>query len=766
MNSDNSPSNNIKTESLGDKVTNIFSPQIQVFEPFGAHVDPSRTNMSSKQILQLLQSRMNQIPYVLNKVYRDFTEVKSNFTLRAKADGTIINTDFNILFLYYKEEEADGSITTRLAFEYIPPIKKLLSNALPLRYKREIGPFKKGDLLFDYTGQTEEGLPKIGYRANVMFASFLGYTAEDAFVISESFSRRAQVDYMEKLYIPITKKHKYIKNEKGTYFFDQGEFQEKNYLKYIKLDSEINLDSAILNVSEDTVGLYINDIVGLEDGEITEIKVHKINPKPFKEMVHDYKYSPDLIQEVSKLYMNQYDEYLEIKKAYSNLKGQIPEIDKYVNSIFLSFKSNPKLPAKLINEIAESYKLVDKDIDCIIEIDIHQTVPTTLGDKFANCFAGKGVVSMIIPDKYMPIDPEGRPVDVIFNPLGIYGRNNWGMIFETCLATIIRNIEESIENKDLTLEKIIFLNEKFIKRFDMEYYDKVQVLIDNWDLVYEDFKLDVHSKGFYLCADNFPMIPYHEFYNDIIDPYSKLYGTITDFKTYTFTKELWDWVKKERNYNCDAFGPETYDIEDSIAYFGPLYYLKLQHTAYSKYNAIAQARSYNRANGQPAKGRKAEGGIHWGWQSVNVDQGHSDNSYISKELHTFKSACIEEKNNFIKSYTFNGYYNLKEKDIVSPTILNVSHILAMFGLRFANEINTIETSRETEKVRIEVENERITKLGICNLANLADREKMEELSRLYDYDIDKINMEDSKEELKRLLEEEEKQDYIQDIIGY
>ena len=52
----------------GTGIENIFSPQIQIFEPFGAHVDPSRTNMSSKQILQLVTSRMNEVPFMLRHI--------------------------------------------------------------------------------------------------------------------------------------------------------------------------------------------------------------------------------------------------------------------------------------------------------------------------------------------------------------------------------------------------------------------------------------------------------------------------------------------------------------------------------------------------------------------------------------------------------------------------------------------------------------------------------------------------------------------------
>ena len=203
------------------KVKNIFSPQIQTFEPFGCSVDPSRSNMSSKQIIQSCPSRMSQVPYIINRVYKDFTNVKSPYFLRAPQDGYVLSVNKNIMFIYYTDSHDQKN--NRIVFEYVPTIKKLMANALYIKMIRPVGPFKAGDLLYDYSGQTEEGLPKIGYRTNVMFSSFFGYTAEDAFVMSESYSRRAQIDYMDKLYIPITKKFRYLKNSEGKYFTLAGE---------------------------------------------------------------------------------------------------------------------------------------------------------------------------------------------------------------------------------------------------------------------------------------------------------------------------------------------------------------------------------------------------------------------------------------------------------------------------------------------------------------------------------------------------------------
>lgn len=674
---------------------NIFSPQIQIFEPFGAHVDPSRTNMSSKQLLQTVNSRMCEIPFVINKAYTDFTEVKSPFILLAPYDGIILCDKYDILYIYYNDPKGD-----RVAFEYIPKIKKLVNNVLNLRKTRPIGPFKKGDILFDYTGQTDEGIPRIGYRANIMFSSWMGFCAEDAFVMSESFSRKAQIDYGDKLYIPITKKFKYIKNSLGKYFTPKGGFQDRNFLMYAKIDPSLNMDSEIINITEENSKYYINYIEGLEDAEILEIKVHKINPEPFKDVAKEYVYSPSLIQEVAGLYNDQYLEYKEMYETYTKA-GAVKDTRTMVNQLFVAYKSNPKLPQKLLASVAEAFNIVEKDIDYIIEVDILQTVPTTLGDKFANCFAGKGTVSMIIPDKYMPIDEEGKRIDIIFNPLGIYGRNNWGTMFELGLSKIIRNVELTIDDKDVTRDKLTFINEKFIGLFDKEYYTGVKQLIENFDVYYEHFKNSVQTIGFYLCADNFPGIPYHKFYNDFIQPYADVYEIKVDKQNILFTKEIWEWLVKEKKMTSVLFGPNTFKDINLEVFCGESYYLKLFHTANSKYNSVAFAKTYNKSSGQPARGRAKKGGQHSSWQTKAAGIGHSDMSWIIVELFTVKADCLDDKNIFIQEMVYNGQYNLKDKNYNSKTKEMINHILqAAFGMEFNYTGDIIESSRETEKMRI------------------------------------------------------------------
>jgi DNA-directed RNA polymerase subunit beta len=63
-----------------------------------------------------------------------------------------------------------------------------------------------------------------------------------------------------------------------------------------------------------------------------------------------------------------------------------------------------------------------------------------VGDKLANRHGNKGVVSKILPPEDMPFLPDGTPVDLVFNPLGVPSRMNLGQIFETHLGEVARRL--------------------------------------------------------------------------------------------------------------------------------------------------------------------------------------------------------------------------------------------------------------------------------------------------------------------------------------
>jgi hypothetical protein len=64
------------------------------------------------------------------------------------------------------------------------------------------------------------------------------------------------------------------------------------------------------------------------------------------------------------------------------------------------------------------------------------TAPTEIGDKLSGLHGNKGVVSQIIPDEQMPVAEDGKPLDVLFSPLGLISRTNSAMIHEALLGKV------------------------------------------------------------------------------------------------------------------------------------------------------------------------------------------------------------------------------------------------------------------------------------------------------------------------------------------
>ena len=68
------------------------------------------------------------------------------------------------------------------------------------------------------------------------------------------------------------------------------------------------------------------------------------------------------------------------------------------------------------------------------------------GDKMSGRHGNKGVVSKIVPVEDMPYREDGRPVDIVLNPLGVPSRMNVGQILEHTLVGHVKNLENKLKN--------------------------------------------------------------------------------------------------------------------------------------------------------------------------------------------------------------------------------------------------------------------------------------------------------------------------------
>jgi DNA-directed RNA polymerase subunit beta len=85
---------------------------------------------------------------------------------------------------------------------------------------------------------------------------------------------------------------------------------------------------------------------------------------------------------------------------------------------------------------AESGDELPTGVNEMVRVHIAQKRKITVGDKLAGRHGNKGVISRILPQEDMPFLPDGTPVDVILNPLGVPGRMNVGQVMETHLGWV------------------------------------------------------------------------------------------------------------------------------------------------------------------------------------------------------------------------------------------------------------------------------------------------------------------------------------------
>ncbi|HOX41493.1 MAG TPA: DNA-directed RNA polymerase subunit beta, partial [bacterium] len=139
----------------------------------------------------------------------------------------------------------------------------------------------------------------------------------------------------------------------------------------------------------------------------------------------------------------------------------------------------------------------------MVEVSVAQLRKISVGDKLAGRHGNKGVISVILPEEDMPFMPDGRPVDVILNPLGVISRMNVGQILETHLGLAamsggykvatpvfegitIKEIEKRLADQNLTTDGKIQLydgrtGEPFAKKstVGVMYILKLHHLVDD-----------------------------------------------------------------------------------------------------------------------------------------------------------------------------------------------------------------------------------------------------------------------------------------------
>jgi len=342
--------------------------------PFLEHNDANRALMGANMQRQAVPLMITQAPLVGTGLeYR--AAIDTGDVILADRTGTVTDLDAEKIVV-------EGRGTND---EY-PLTKFMRSNQGTLiHHKPTVGlgeKVKAGQVLADGSS-TDQGELALGANLLVAFMPFEGYNFEDAIVISE---RLVKDDVLSSIHI-----HEYEIDARSTKLGDE----------------EITRD--IPNRSEESLkDLDERGIVriGAEVGS-GDLLVGKVTPKGETELTAEEKLIRAIFKEKAR----------EVRDT--SLKVPHGEGGKVIDVKTFSREGGDDLSPG-VNELVRVYVAKKRKI--------------AEGDKLAGRHGNKGVIARIVPEEDMPFLEDGRPLDVVLNPLGVPSRMNIGQILETHLG--------------------------------------------------------------------------------------------------------------------------------------------------------------------------------------------------------------------------------------------------------------------------------------------------------------------------------------------
>ncbi len=342
--------------------------------PFLEHNDANRALMGANMQRQAVPLMITQAPLVGTGLeYR--AAVDTGDVVLADNPGTVADVDAERIVV----ETKDGKDTYDLT-------KFMRSNQGTLIHQKPVvslgDRIRKDEVLADGSS-THEGELALGANLLVAFMPFEGYNFEDAIVISE---RLVKEDVLSSIHI-----HEYEIDARSTKLGDE----------------EITRD--IPNRSEESLkDLDDRGIVriGAEVGS-GDLLVGKVTPKGETELTAEEKLIRAIFKEKAR----------EVRDT--SLKVPHGEGGKVIDVKTFSRDAGDDLSPG-VNELVRVYVAKKRKI--------------AEGDKLAGRHGNKGVIAKIVPAEDMPFLEDGRPVDVVLNPLGVPSRMNIGQILETHLG--------------------------------------------------------------------------------------------------------------------------------------------------------------------------------------------------------------------------------------------------------------------------------------------------------------------------------------------
>jgi DNA-directed RNA polymerase subunit beta len=395
---------------------------------------------------------------------------------------------------------------------------------------REGQTIRQGDVLAD-GASTDNGEMALGANLMVAFMSWEGYNFEDAIILSE---RLVKKDILSSIHI------------------EEYEIDARD----TKLGPE-EITRDIPNVSEEVLAdLDERGIIRIgADVGTGDVLVGKVTPKGETELTPEERLLRAIFGEKAR----------EVRDT--SLKMPHGEEGKVIGVRLFTREQGDELSPG-VNEL--------------VRVFVAQKRKISEGDKLAGRHGNKGVISKILPEQDMPFLPDGTPIDIILNPLGVPSRMNLGQVLESHLGWVAKH---HFDDGDRTPEPGMWHDA-----------DPQWVSTPVFDGARED---------------------------EILDALDKVAARKTEYP-------LVNKVGKAQLY--DGRSGEPYDNEITVGY---MYVLKLSHMVDDKIHARSTG-PYSMITQQPLGGKAQFGGQRFGEMEVWALEAYGA-AYCLQELLTIKS---------------------------------------------------------------------------------------------------------------------------------
>ena len=494
--------------------------------PFLENDDANRALMGANMQRQAVPLMVTQSPFVgTGMEYKAGTD--SGVCILAEEDGVVMSADADTIRVQYDS----GRIKEFEVIKFLRSNQGTCINQIPVVVRGQR--FKAGEVLADGPA-TKDGEISLGKNALIGFMTWEGYNYEDAVLISEKIVR-------DDVYTSI--------------HIEEYETEARD----TKLGAE-EITRDIPNVGEDMLKDLDEDGIIHIGAEVhaDDILVGKVTPKGETELTAEERLLRAIFGEKAREVR---DTSLRVPHGESGIVVDV--------KVFTREDSRDELKP---------------GVNKVVRVYLAQKRKISVGDKMAGRHGNKGVVSRILPVEDMPFLPDGTPLDIVLNPLGVPSRMNIGQVLEVHLGYAAKALGIKVMTPvfDGAHEQDIFdaYDEMRQKAERGEYPDKSEV-------VGIDFGECLRQNG--------------------------------------ITKDCKTWLKDGR----------TGDYFDNPVTVGYMYYLKLHHLVDDKIHARSTG-PYSLVTQQPLGGKAQFGGQRFGEMEVWALEAYGA-AYTLQEILTVKS---------------------------------------------------------------------------------------------------------------------------------